>query len=148
MYLRSNPTGDPFIFKEPNTSKKWFLYGLGIGLFWGEGNKVNRNSVRLGNTDVDLIRNFLSFLTEIYQIKKEKLRFGLQLFTDIPKQKALTYWSRELDVPERQFHKIVVTQSIRKGIYRKKSEYGVLTVYFSNTKLRDIIMHAITELRR
>lgn len=147
VYIRSNPEGDPFHFDEPTTDSKWFLYGLGLGLFWGEGNKVNKNSVRLGNTDVDLIIKFLSFLKQIYQIDEKKLRFGLQIFNDISKKKALDYWTSKLNVSESQFQKVVLTKSIQKGTYRKKSDYGVLTVYFSNTKLRDMIVGAITELR-
>jgi len=148
VYIRSNPKGDPFTFKRPKNDTEWFLYGLGLGLFWGEGNKVNKNSVRLGNTDVDLIIKFLQFLNEIYQIDIKKLRFGLQLFNDISKEKALKYWSIKLNVSRDQFQKVVVTKSVQKGTYKKKSEFGVLTVYFSNTKLRDSIMGAITELRK
>jgi len=147
VYIRSNPQGDPFLYRTPKCNEDWFLYGLGLGLFWGEGNKMNKNSVRLGNTDADLIKFFLFFLKKIYNIDESKLRFGLQLFNDIPKRKALTYWSRALNVSVDQFQKIVVTKSVRSGTYTKKSEYGVLTVYFSNTKLRDTIMGAITELR-
>ncbi len=146
VYIRSNPTGDPFLFKRPTSEGEWFLYGLGLGLFWGEGNKVNKNSVRLGNTDVYLIKKFLSFLRNIYNIDENKLRFGLQLFTDISKENALEYWTKSLGVSRKQFQKVIVTKSLRRGTYRKKSDYGVLTVYFSNTKLRDTIMRAITEL--
>lgn len=147
VYIRSNPHGDPFLFGRPKNNKEWFLYGLGLGLFWGEGNKMNKNSIRLGNTDIDLIKNFLDFLRVIYQIDEKKLRFGLQLFKDISKEKALNYWSSKLHIPKNQFQKVVLTKSIQKGTYRKKSEYGVLTVYFSNTKLRDTIISAITKLR-
>lgn len=147
VYIRSNPLGDPFRFKQPCTSEEWFLYGLGVGLFWGEGNKVNKNAVRLGNTDIDLIRNFLSFLRSVYQIEEGKLRFGLQLFNDISKNRALEYWSSGLGVSKEQFQRVVVTKSVQKGTYRRKSDFGVLTVYFSNTKLRDTIISAITELR-
>jgi hypothetical protein len=147
VYIRSNPNGDPFSYKKPRSESDWFLYGLGLGLFWGEGNKMSKNSVRLGNTDADLIKKFLLFLKVIYQIQDEKLRFGLQIFNDIPKDKALNYWSTKLSVPKSRFQKVVVTKSVRKGTYKKKSEYGVLTVYFSNTKLRDTIMSAITKLR-
>lgn len=147
LYIQLNPNGDPFNYKKPSTDTEWFLYGLGVGLFWGEGNKVNKNSVRLGNTDVDLIIQFLNFLITIYNIDQKKLRFGLQLFTDIPRQAALQYWSSKLHVSKNQFQKIVVTKSKKTGTYRRKSKYGVLTVYFSNTKLRDIIISAINELR-
>lgn len=147
IYIRSNPKGDPFICTKPNTAKEWFMYGVGIGLFWGEGNKVNKNSVRLGNSDPELVKYFLTFLRRLYKIDESKLRFGLQLFSDIPKNKALRYWSKQLGVPKSQFQKVIVSRSMNKGTYRKKAAYGVLTIYFSNTKLRDIIISAITELR-
>lgn len=148
VYARSNPDGDPYVFKRPKTNEEWFLYGVGIGLFWGEGNKVNKHSVRLGNTDIDLIKTFLNFLREIYCIDERKLRFGLQLFNDISRKKALDYWVAGLGISEKQFQSVVVTNQIKKGSYRKKCEFGVLTIYFSNVKLRDTIVSAITELRK
>ncbi len=148
VYIKLNPKGDPFSVVRLSKSEEWFLYGLGLGLFWGEGNKVNKNAVRLGNTDPDLIVAFLSFLKIIYQIDERKLRFGLQLFTDIPKEKALRYWCDSLGVSKTQFQKVVITKSTKSGTYRKKSKYGVITVYFSNTKLRDTIIGAIEDLRK
>ena len=55
VYLKSNPEGDPFTFKCPRDKDEWFLYGLGLGLFWGEGYIMNKTSVRLGNCDPALI---------------------------------------------------------------------------------------------
>jgi P2-related tail formation protein len=147
VYLQNNPNGDPFSAQKPVTKEDWFLYGLGMGLYWGEGNKANTHAVRLGNTDAGLIRKFLQFLKIIYHIDTKRLRFGLQLFTDIQADAALRYWCRELSVSPHQFQKIVVTKSVRKGTYTKKAKYGVLTVYFSNIKLRDIIVSAITKLQ-
>ncbi len=148
VYLRLNPEGDPFVFKKPVAGQEWFLYGLGLGLFWGEGNKVNKHSVRLGNTDPALIKAFLEFLYNIYQIDKTKLRFGIQLFSDTSPKEALDFWQHYLNVSTNKFHKkVIVTESKRKGTYGRKSPYGVLTVYFSNFKLRDNIISAIEELR-
>lgn len=146
LYLKHNPNGDPFIFNRPKSNKEWFLYGLGLGLFWGEGNKVNKNSVRLGNTDPDLIKTFLTFLREIYNVDEKKLRFGLQLFQDISESEAKSFWIKKIGIKESQFHKVTMTKPIQKGTYNKKCKYGVLMIYFSNTKLRDIIMSAIFEL--
>jgi len=39
LYIKNNPRGNPFLFKTPKNSQQWFLYGLGLGLYWGEGNK-------------------------------------------------------------------------------------------------------------
>ncbi len=147
VYIKSNPTGDPFIEFKRKSNADWFIYGLGLGLFWGEGNKVNKNSIRLGNTDPGLIKMFLMFLKHCYNIDEHKLRFGLQIFSDVDPQVAKKFWVTELGVPESSFQKIVVTPSRSAGTYRYKNQEGVLTIYFSNTKLRGIIVDAITELQ-
>ncbi|MBI4087090.1 hypothetical protein HY416_03895 [Candidatus Kaiserbacteria bacterium] len=146
MYIKWNPRGDPFAFNNPQTLDKAFLWGLGLGLFWGEGNKKNTDSVRLGNVDPGLIRTFLKFLDEIYTIDHARLRFGLQTFTDIGENAAVAYWCRELRANRRQFYKVTVTRSGSLGTYREKSKHGVLTIYFHNKKLRDSIVNAIGEL--
>ncbi len=148
QYIKLNPKGDPFNFNEPVNQAQWFLYGLGLGLWWGEGNKATKSAVRLGNTDPDLLRYFLDFLFVIFQIDRSRLRFGLQIFTDIDPNVAKSYWCKKLNIPAEKFQKIIVTKSIRKGTYTKKSEYGVLTIYFSNTKTRDSIYDAVERLRK
>lgn len=146
MYIKWNPFGDPFVFNNPQTLDNAFLWGLGLGLFWGEGNKKNIHAVRLGNVDPGLIRIFLKFLDEIYTIDRKRLRFGLQTFTDISKRRAISYWCKELHITRQQFYKVTVTPSGSIGTYREKSKYGVLTIYFHNKKLRDRIVGAIEEL--
>ena len=140
VYLKNNPKGDPFQFQTPETIKSALLFGLGIGLYWGEGTKADKGSVRLGNTDPELIKSFIRFLVKNFSIQKNDLRFGLQLFTDIEKIKALDFWIKKLKVSSNQFYKITVTKSNSIGTYRKRSEYGVLTVYYHNKKLRDLLV--------
>ena len=38
-----------------------------------------------------------------------------------------------------RFQKVIVTPTRGKGTYKHKSEYGVLTVYFNNSKLKKIM---------
>jgi len=83
VYLRLNPKGDPFKLKKLKTKEEALLFGLGIGLYWGEGTKRNEYAVRLGNTDPALIKKFIEFLENIYSIDRKKLRFGLQIFSDM-----------------------------------------------------------------
>lgn len=147
LYSHKNPSGDPFQYKKPKNKEQHFLYGLGLGLYWGEGNKANTTSVRLGNTDPDLCKKFLEFLYEIYTIDKDRLSFGIQIFPDISKEEALQFWVNKLNVKKEQFHKPTLTPSVKKGTYGNKSKYGVLTIYFSNTKLRGNIVSAIDKLR-
>jgi hypothetical protein len=140
LYLKKNPGGDPF--KKPDIIRKkdLVLYGLGLGLFWGEGFKKSKNAVRLGNTDPKLIKTFLLFLERIYKIDKTKLRFGIQIFEDLKVGLVRNYWIKELQIKKSQiFPTIVVSPSRKKGTYRQKSRYGVLTVYFGNTRLKQVL---------
>ena len=122
------------------------LYGLGLGLYWGEGNKKNLNSVRLGNTDPKLIKKFLEFLETVYFIDKRRLRFGLQIFNDMDSRRVLLFWQKELGISSSRFYKVTVTPTRGIGTYREKTKYGVLSIYFHNKKLRDVICSEIEKL--
>ncbi|MBY0309962.1 hypothetical protein K2Q16_02360 [Patescibacteria group bacterium] len=148
VYEKSNPGGDPFSLLKVRSKEEWFLYGLGLGLYWGEGNKANRLAVRLGNTDPGLVRTFLRFLSTIYRVDTSRLRFGLQIFSDLDPVEAKAFWSKELGVSATQFQKTATVSRIRRGTYTHKAAHGVLTVYFSNTKLRATIMAAIEKLQK
>lgn len=141
-YIKHNPKGDPFSIKKVLTQSEAQLLGLGLGLYWGEGNKKNINSIRLGNTDPALIRKFIEFLVKIFRIDKSKLRFGLQIFTDISQEKALQFWLnalKDFNIGRNQFFKIIVTPTRGVGNYRQKSKFGVLTVHFCNSRLKRIL---------
>jgi len=146
VYLKHNPNGDPFLIHSPKTKDESFLYGLGLGLYWGEGTKRNKNAIRLGNTDPRLIKKFVEFLEYFYNVPKTKFRFGLQIFSDMSPQKAIHFWMNEINFPRKQFGKIIVTPARSIGTYREKTKYGVLTVYVSNTKLRNILCESIEKL--
>ncbi len=147
IYTRHNPLGDPFDVKPVNDEKTAFLFGLGIGLYWGEGTKRSVSQVRLGNTDPYLINMFVLFLERAYGVNRKKLKFALQIFTDMDVRRELKFWQEFLDVSSKQFYKTVVTQSGRIGTYREKSKHGVLTVYFNNKKLRDVLVGEIEKMR-
>ena len=149
IYVKRNPKGDPF--KDPGNigMGEEFIYGLGLGLFWGEGYKKSKNAVRLGNTDPQLIRIFILFLDRIFKIKKSKLRFGIQIFQDLDKKIVKDYWVRALHIKPEQVHpSIVVSESLRKGTYKLKNKYGVLTVYFNNTKLKKMLDEHIEKIKK
>lgn len=146
IYIKRNPGGDPFRFKSPATSEESFLYGLGLGLYWGEGTKRNKCSVRLANTDARLIKRFVQFLMGVYSVKKGKIKFSLQIFNDVSPRKAIRFWSKELHIPPSRFGRPVVSVVRGPGTYRNKSQHGVLMVSVHNRKLRDIICEAIEKL--
>lgn len=137
IYTKHNPEGDPFFIKDIVTTDEAILMGMGIGLFWGEGNKADKYSVRLGNTDPALMKTFIRFLTDMCGVKKEKMKFSLQIFSDVSPEETIKFWSKELEVKQSQFYKITVTISGSIGTYKTKNKHGVLQVYVHNKKLRD-----------
>jgi len=139
-YLKRNPDGDPFKFNSPKNLEEAKLFGLGLGLYWGEGTKANKNSVRLGNTDPELIKRFMDFLIIFFAIKKDDMYFGLQIFSDINPNAVLDFWVKRLKIKRSQINNPVITKSRSLGTYKKKSEYGVLTVMYHNKKLRDLLV--------
>jgi len=148
IYTKNNPKGDPFTPAATKIDMDSFLFGLGLGLYWGEGTKRNLGQVRLGNTDPYLIRAFLIFLRKMYEIDNLKLRFAIQIFSDMDQQKEEKFWREFLKVEAKQFYKTIITRSGSIGTYRTKSEHGVLTVYFGNKKLRDILVNEIEKLKK
>lgn len=147
VYLKNNPHGDPFSFHAPKTMEEAELYGFGLGLYWGEGTKADKGAARLGNTDCGLIEKFIEFLSVIFSVKRANLKFGLQLFNDVSEAEAMDFWRKKLRIKNSQFYKTVITQSRAGGTYRKKSKYGVLTVYFHNRKLRDLLVSKLPQER-
>lgn len=146
IYIKNNPTGDPFIFNKPTSQELYFLYGLGLGLYWGEGNKRNKTSIKLGNTDPKLVKKFIEFLEKIFSIPRSELRFGIQLFSDLSPSVVKDFWVKNLEVNPTQFMKTTVTKTRNQGTYTRKVEYGVITIYFHNKKARDILCSAIEKL--
>lgn len=148
VYIKNNPQGDPFLLCEPKTLNEAILYGLGLGLYWGEGTKANNFSIRLGNTDPDLILTFIVFLQTFFTIHKKDLRFGIQVFSDMKPEEVTLFWSSKLKVSKTQFMKTIVTKTRNNGSYTRKIKHGVLTVYFHNTKARNLLFSLIEKMKK
>lgn len=136
IYLFSNPDGDPFNIKRDLNSEEIKLYGIGLGIYWGEGEKNSIHHVRVANTDPFLLRTFISFLINVCRVKVEKIRYSIVCFNDTKPEEAKIFWAKELNISHESFGKIVQIPPQGKGTYRKKSLHGVCTVNVSNTKLK------------
>jgi len=147
IYVKNNPNGDPFLIKSYLTSAEEKLFGLGLGLYWGEGTKANKNAVKLSNSDPGLIKAFRNFLIRICQVRQEKIYYRLLLFNNANKEKAIGFWARELEIPVNKIASITKLKPRGKGSYKKKSQTGVLTIEFGNTKLKKQIDQMIEGLR-
>ncbi len=146
IYQKNNPKGDPFLFVEPKKINDVFLFGLGLGLFWGEGTKKDSHTLKLSNSDPNLIKKYLDFLIKIYNINKNKLRFEIQTYNDIDPQNLMIFWRKVVSVKKNQFYKTTILTKRGEGTYHTKMKYGVLVVHFNNIKLRNLICSQIANM--
>lgn len=143
-YLKRNPLGDPFVIKQRLSKKESLLKELGLGLYWGEGDKSpNNTQVRLGNTDPRLIKKFREFLTKIYGVKQKKFKYSLIIFNDSDKRIAIRFWENKLKIDGKRLGKVLEIPSRGKGTYRNKNKFGVFTLIVCNKKLKE---HLLTEI--
>ncbi len=76
-YLKGNPHGDPFDIKKSLTPNDKLLFGLGMGIYLGEGNKVTKHSLRVSNTNPLILRLFLKFLFTICRFDKNRISVSI-----------------------------------------------------------------------
>jgi transcriptional regulator with XRE-family HTH domain len=111
----------------------------GLMLYAGEGSKtekVSNQHIELANSDPNILRIFINFLTNICSVPKEKIKIRLILYSDIDIKEAQGYWSKELEIPLNQFQKEFIKQSFKSSAFRhlRRAKYGTahINVYDVN----------------
>ncbi len=138
LSMKKHGPGGGFTIKSQRTPSEEALYGLGVGLYWGEGNKRNKHTVRLGNTDPGILNSFAEFLVCICGVDRKSMRYSLQIFTDTSESDALSYWCDALSIHKSQIMPTVNhINSGKIGTYKMKNQFGVMTLYVFNMKLRN-----------
>lgn len=117
------------------------LFISAVFVYWGEGDKLSRNQVRLTNTDPKMIQIFLEFLLIICKVPIEKIKLALFIYTDLNETVCKNFWSDITGI--QKFHKTQVLPSRHKT---KKLPHGVCTVVVSNTYLKKKINLWIDQL--
>ncbi len=148
VYLAENPNGDPFNIKTKLSPIEERLYGLGLGIYWGEGEKTSKGKVRVANSDPNLILIFREFLTSICRVTPSKIHYYLICFNDSNTSNVRSYWANQLKTTEDKFGKIVQIAPQGKGTYRKKSQCGVCILEVSNIKLKSWVMQELKKVNQ
>ncbi len=92
-----------------------------------------------------MLKVFIGFLVKFFRIRRGDLKFHLHIFTDININKAKKYWINQLRISKGQIYKPLISRSGSIGTYRNKSKYGVMTLYYGNTKLRNQLVRLIED---
>jgi len=133
----------PFTLKPNLSSTDEILRIAGVMLYWGEGSKKG-NSVALANSDPLMVSVFMRFLRDICGIDRKRIRATIHHYGDHDPKELLHYWSRTTRIPASQFYKPFL-HADTKGTYKKKSQYGTISVQYSDKKLLQLISRWIQE---
>lgn len=114
------------------------LFLAGIMLYWGEGEKQHKSStVRLSNSEPEMIRIFYLFLTKSLKIPSEKISAWLLLYPDLIDSVQKNFWGKATGIPANQFKKSIY---IRGRHTTRRLSYGVCTIFINSRALKERIL--------
>jgi DNA-binding transcriptional MerR regulator len=116
------------------------LFLAGLGLYWGEGGKVNAGGVRMFNSDPLVVKFMMRWFREVFKISNDRFYMNItinQIHEDRLKD-VVKYWSKVTAVPLNQFRKPVLIRVKNKKIYENHFEHhGTLCIRM--TKSTDLL---------
>lgn len=119
------------------------LYLAGLLLYWGEGAKTKPFSASLSNTNPEIIKFFLFWLTDILKIHKEKICVKMHLYEDMDQGSILNYWSNLLEIPINQFKKPYIKKTTLRGLTYKTFGKGTCNLIVNNRDITEKIFMGI-----
>jgi transposase-like protein len=122
------------------------LFYMGCGLYWGEGSKC-KNSVQMSNSDIDLIKIFLKFLRDFFDVKDETISLTINCYDNngISVEKIETYWVDNLNLSKKCLRKTIVNKYSKFSARKKigKLPYGTAKLAVHRTDILHKIYGAI-----
>jgi hypothetical protein len=101
------------------------LFVLGVGLYWGEGEKTcgTKQKLALSNTDPNLLRTWLRWCSRF--VPGVRLNFWLCIHDNADLEEARTFWRRELNI-EITWTSVAVSRASKRK--RRSLPHGTLRV--------------------
>jgi hypothetical protein len=124
----------------PLTEKEMFIAGL--FLYWGEGNKSQRSTISINNTDPSVMKFALFWLVKGLNIAKEKIQVFLHLYDDMNINEEINYWSQELNIDKQQFSRPYIKKSKKSSLDHKGFGHGTCGIRVNDTILKERILMA------
>ena len=106
------------------------LFVAGLMLYAAEGSKQNDYTIALANTDFRMIKFFIWWLEEFFDIPRAKMRAQLHLYESMNIDGECKYWRQELALKKSQFYKNQV-RKLRPSSFTYSGSYrhGTCKIY-------------------
>lgn len=109
------------------------LFNAGLMLYVGEGEKSSKPALRIANTDFQVHKVFIQFLSRYFGIDRSRVRIFLHIYPDLDEKVCIEKWAEELGLNHSQFYK---TQRIQGKDTKRKLQFGVGTTIISSTAFK------------
>ena len=119
------------------------LLMAGLFLYWGEGTKVMNKGLIVTNTDPSVIKFTLFWMTKILNIPKHKIKMSLHLYKDMNIKKEHQFWSKELNIPLRQFRKPYIKKTSTTSVDHSGFNHGTCAIVGGDVRLKEEVMMGI-----
>lgn len=126
----------PASFKRKNvlTLKNKELRAIGVALYWAEGYKTEKaTGIDFANSDPEMIRIFVAFLRNIYELDESRFRVLLYCYKNQDIKQLISFWSNLVDIPKSQFIKPYVRKDFRSD--GRRMQNGLVHIRYSDKKL-------------
>jgi predicted transcriptional regulator len=125
------------------------LHQAGCMLYWAEGAK-SKNQCKFVNSDIEMLKLFMSFLRKILNISNDKITFTINCYTTngLTKSDIENFWFNILDLNSSNLRKGQENNKPRSStnqIRHNKLIYGIVSISVNSTQLVQHIYGAIQE---
>lgn len=120
---------------------------IGCMLYWAEGRK-SRNSVGFTNSDPDMVKTFVDFLRNCYNVEPSKILVNINVYTNngIQIREIEEWWLNKLMLPATSLRKSTEEKPrANRGKKTGKHIYGICTILLHDVKVLQSIYGAIQE---
>lgn len=103
------------------------LWFLGIGLYWGEGDKSSNEGISVVNSDPETIKTTIKWFREICGLTTKNFAPIIHAYPDNNITEEINYWSKLTGIPKEQFNKTQIDRRLNKSKMKKrKLPHGTL----------------------
>lgn len=119
------------------------LYLAGLFLFWGEGNKTTPYSTILSNSNPDMIKFIVFWLTKSLKVPINKIRARIHIYQDMNEREEINFWSKLTKIPKNQFNKSYLKKTTLAGLTYKGFNHGTCNVMAHDRDLTEKVIMGI-----
>jgi len=112
--------------KDVGTLSKRDLFMVGLGIYLGEGSKINE-TIRIVNSDPGILKMSIKWFKIACGLEDKNIIPTIHLYSDSDIKKSMSYWSKVISLPIEQFSKTQIDRRDNKSLMKKnKLPYGTI----------------------